>query len=179
MMVTTNDVTSITQTSAVCGGYVTVYSGASVTARGVCWSTSNQNPTINDNSTTDGTGSGYFTSYISGLTQNTTYYVRAYVISNEGTADGGTKQFTTTKLEYRISEGGVVATSAGGFFYDAGGPNGVYSDNEHYIMTFTSNQGANTKIQMTFTMFSTFSADYLMIYDGMNTSAPLIGSARL
>ncbi|MBQ6771389.1 MAG: T9SS type A sorting domain-containing protein [Bacteroidales bacterium] len=175
--VTTSDVTYITQTSANCGGYVTAYNGATVTARGVCWSTTNQNPTISGSHTTEGTGAGGFTSSLIGLSQNTTYYVRAYATCSGGTVYGETKQFKTTKLSYRISEGGVVATSAGGYFYDSGGPNGWYNNNEHYIMTFMSNQGAGTKIRMTFTEFGTmYNEDYLIIYDGMNTSAPLIGT---
>ena len=176
--VTTNNVSYITQTSATCGGYVTVYySGTTVTERGVCWSTSNQSPTLTDNHTSSGSGSGNFTSNLTGLTQNTTYYVRAYATSSEGTVYGQTKQFTTTKFEYRISEGGVVATSAGGYFYDSGGPDEEYGNNEQYIMTFKPNMGAGTKIKMTFTEYYTeYWGDYLVIYDGMNTSAPMIGT---
>ncbi|MBQ6083149.1 MAG: hypothetical protein IJK92_02175 [Bacteroidales bacterium] len=92
--VTTNDVSSITTTTAICGGNVTSDGGASVTARGVCWSTS-QNPTTSGNHTTDGNGTGTFTSSITGLTENTTYYVRAYATNSEGTSYGTQKTFTT------------------------------------------------------------------------------------
>ena len=92
--VTTNAVTNATQTTATCGGNVTSDGGTSVTARGVCWSTS-QNPTIADSHTTDGTGTGVFTSYITGLSSNTTYYVRAYATNSEGTAYGEQRTFTT------------------------------------------------------------------------------------
>ena len=50
--VTTGDVTDITTTTAICGGNVTADGGAAVTARGVCWSTT-QNPTTSDSKTTD------------------------------------------------------------------------------------------------------------------------------
>jgi uncharacterized protein (TIGR02145 family) len=60
----------------------------------VCWST-NQTPTISDNKTTDGTGAGNFVSSISGLTANTTYYVRAYATNSNGTAYGSVMSFTT------------------------------------------------------------------------------------
>ncbi|MCR4681227.1 MAG: T9SS type A sorting domain-containing protein, partial [Bacteroidales bacterium] len=76
-MVTTNTITSITTNSATCGGDVTSNGASSVTARGVCWSTS-QNPTVSESYTTDGSGTGSFTSNITGLTTGTTYYVRAY-----------------------------------------------------------------------------------------------------
>ena len=69
--VSTNNVTSITTNSAVCRGNVTSEGNLDVTSRGVCWSTS-PNPTINDNKTTNGTGTGNFTSNITGLTDNTT-----------------------------------------------------------------------------------------------------------
>lgn len=93
-IVTTADVTDITQTTAVSGGNVTDDGGASVTARGVCWSTS-QNPTISDNHTFDGNGTGSFTSNLTNLTANTTYYVRAYATNENGTSYGEQKSFTT------------------------------------------------------------------------------------
>ena len=93
-IVTTADVTDITQNTAVSGGNVTDDGGAAVTARGVCWSTS-QNPTISDNHTSDGNGTGSFTSNLTNLTANTTYYVRAYATNENGTSYGEQKSFTT------------------------------------------------------------------------------------
>ena len=92
--VTTSLVSEVATTSATCGGEVTVDGGASVIARGVCWSTS-QNPTVNDSHTTDGSGMGSFTSNITGLAANTTYYVRAYATNSAGTAYGEEVTFTT------------------------------------------------------------------------------------
>ena len=93
-IVTTADVTDITQTTAVSGGNITDDGGAAVTARGVCWSTS-QNPTVSDNHTSDGNGTGSFTSNLTNLTANTTYYVRAYATNENGTSYGEQKSFTT------------------------------------------------------------------------------------
>src|SRR5690554_5025131 len=84
-VLSTTAITDITQTTAKSGGNITSDGGATVTVRGVCWST-NQTPTISDNKTTDGTGAGNFVSSISGLTANTTYYVRAYATNSNGTA---------------------------------------------------------------------------------------------
>ena len=95
--VTTANSTNITLVSATSGGNVTNEGYSSVTARGVCWSTS-QNPTIADNKTTDGAGTGNFTSNITGLTQETTYYVRAYATNGVGTAYGEQKNFTTLSV---------------------------------------------------------------------------------
>ena len=92
--VITGAVSYVTETTAMCGGNVTADGGANVTARGVCWSTS-QNPTINNSHTTDGSGTGSFTSNLTGLTAGTTYYVRAYATNSEGTAYGSQVTFTT------------------------------------------------------------------------------------
>jgi hypothetical protein len=92
--VTTTAITNIDKTTATGGGNVTADGGADVTARGICWSTS-QNPTISGSHTTDGTGTGIFTSAMTGLTANTTYYVRAYATNSAGTAYGEEVSFTT------------------------------------------------------------------------------------
>ncbi|MBR4535393.1 MAG: T9SS type A sorting domain-containing protein [Bacteroidales bacterium] len=92
-IVTTNTITSITANSATCGGDVTSNGASSVTARGVCWSTS-QNPTVSESYTTDGSGTGSFTSNITGLTTGTTYYVRAYATNSAGTSYGEQRSFT-------------------------------------------------------------------------------------
>lgn len=92
----TNDVSEITDSSAKCGGVVTTNSDVTITARGVCWSTS-QNPTINDSHTSDGQGLGVFSSTLSGLTSDTPYYIKAYAtISDGSTFYGDLKTFTTT-----------------------------------------------------------------------------------
>ena len=98
-VVSTNEVTAVTDTTATSGGVISSDGGANVTARGVCWSTS-QNPTIADNKTTDGTGTGSFTSAITGLTANTTYYVRAYATNSAGTGYGSEMSFTTLEGKY-------------------------------------------------------------------------------
>lgn len=95
--VTTASITAILATSATGGGNVTATGGCAVTARGVCWSTST-NPTISNSHTTDGSGTGSFTSSITGLTPNTTYYVRAYATNSAGTAYGSQVSFTTDNL---------------------------------------------------------------------------------
>ena len=100
--VITNDVANITTTTASCGGNVTSDGGSSVTARGVCWSTSH-NPTINNSLTSNGTGTGNFTSNLTGLSPNTTYYVRAYATNGVGTAYGEERTFTTTCNSVTVS----------------------------------------------------------------------------
>ena len=122
--VTTSPVTGITPTTATSGGNVTIGGGAIVTAHGVCWST-NQNPTIVDNNSADGTGIGVFTSSITGLTQGTTYYVRAYAINSIGTSYGIQVSFTTLGLPAVVTATvtditPTTATSGGNVTADGG-----------------------------------------------------------
>ncbi|MEI7830052.1 MAG: FISUMP domain-containing protein [Prolixibacteraceae bacterium] len=92
--ITTTSTSSITSTSATLGGNISSDGGTAVTARGVCWSTATA-PTIANTKTSDGTGTGSFTSSISGLTAGTTYYVRSYATNSAGTAYGNEVSFTT------------------------------------------------------------------------------------
>ena len=92
--VMTDDVTNIGTHSATCGGNVTNDGYSTVTARGICWSTT-QSPTISDSYTSDGTGTGAFTSAITDLESGLTYYVRAYATNSAGTAYGNEISFTT------------------------------------------------------------------------------------
>lgn len=94
--VSTVNITNITEYDAVCGGIVIDDGGASVTARGVCYGT-NINPTIGNTHTLDGIGVGSFVSVLSGLTPNTTYYIRAYATNSVGTSYGEQKTFVTAK----------------------------------------------------------------------------------
>jgi uncharacterized protein (TIGR02145 family) len=91
---TTDFVSNITANSATCGGNVTDDGGAPVTARGVCWSIS-QNPTVNGSHTNDDIGTGSFSSHLTGLNGNITYYIRAYATNVVGTAYGGQVSFIT------------------------------------------------------------------------------------
>ena len=98
--VTTNSVTNITTNSATCGGNVTSGNGT-VTARGICWSETSE-PKINNlysEESNNGTGTGSFTSALTNLKANTTYYVRAYATNEAGTSYGEVKNFKTLEEE--------------------------------------------------------------------------------
>lgn len=97
--VTTSAATATGYTTATCGGNVTSAGTFPVTARGVCWSTSGT-PTTSSSKTTDGSGTGAFTSNMTGLQDNTTYTVRAYAISEAGPAYGEPRSVTTPKKVY-------------------------------------------------------------------------------
>jgi uncharacterized protein (TIGR02145 family) len=91
----TSTVSAVTTTTASSGGNITSDGGSSITARGVCWSTS-QNPTVAlSTKTSNGMGTGSFTSSIIGLSPNTLYFLRAYATNSAGTAYGNQISFTS------------------------------------------------------------------------------------
>jgi|GEM_PF-2440166 len=123
---TTSSATAITSVSAFSGGNVTSDGGISVTARGVCWSKST-NPTIFDSKTSDGTGTGSFSSTILGLSPGTTYWVRAYATNAVGTSYGENSSFTTLALPSVATSAVTVisstaATGGGNVSNDGGAP---------------------------------------------------------
>jgi len=116
-VVTTASVTVITETTATSGGEVTDEGGVNVTARGVCWGTTT-GPTVDlTTKTSDGTGVGAFVSSVTGLTQGTLYYLRAYATNQYGTSYGSETSFTTASstdapIAVTGAAGAVASTSA-------------------------------------------------------------------
>ena len=104
--VTTNEVTSISYTSAACGGDAPFSGGAAISAKGLCYGLT-EHPTINDNVIPGGAGVGSFIVNLTGLTANTTYYVRAYATNSVGTNYGEERVFST--LSYAIPTVAAVA----------------------------------------------------------------------
>jgi len=98
VILTTTDVTAITQTSAVSGGYISPGIRATITAKGVCWAQA-ADPTPADNFTSDGAGDGSYISNLKGLQPGTEYYFRAYAIAGKDTIYGRNIAFTTMDYE--------------------------------------------------------------------------------
>lgn len=123
--ITTSAISSVTTTSAISGGNISVDGGSSITARGVCWSTS-INPTIDlTTKTISGIGIGNFGCVISGLTAGTTYHVRAYATNVVGTAYGADISFTTLTIPTITTNAissitSTSATSGGNISIDGG-----------------------------------------------------------
>jgi uncharacterized protein (TIGR02145 family) len=92
--VSTNSIGSVTYNSAIVYGDVTSSGTSTVTSRGVAYATSTQ-PTVSNHTATSGSGTGSFTSNLTNLTPNTTYYVRAFATSNAGTSYGNQLSFKT------------------------------------------------------------------------------------
>ncbi len=93
-VVSTTIVSEIAQTSAKCSSNIEKDGGAKVTERGICWNTV-ENPLIENNKVSGGTGIGDFTIDLSNLTPNTTYYIRAYASNIVGTSYGKQVIFKT------------------------------------------------------------------------------------
>ena len=109
--------------------------GASVTARGVVWSTSTAPDISLPTKTSNGTGTGTFTSSLTGLTSNTQYYVRAYATNSVGTAYGDQFSFTTTSLSLGdLHGGGIVA-----YLFLPGDP-GYVAGQDHGLIVATEDQ---------------------------------------
>ena len=126
--VTTSEPMLITAISAMGGGEVTVNDGTYILMKGLCWAT-HENPTTSDDFYQEaGSGEGSITLSMTNLNISTTYYVRAYTVTPNGTFYGDEKTFLTcngipiltTSVVTNI--GGITAT-CGGNITDNGGLN--------------------------------------------------------
>lgn len=93
-IVTINSIGSITHNSAIVNSTIETNGGATITERGVVYSTV-PNPTLANNKVVSGSGAGTYNTTISGLTGNSDYYVRAYATNASGTTYSVQSQFTT------------------------------------------------------------------------------------
>lgn len=92
--VITETITAITHNSAVGGGNVTESGGATVTDRGIVYSTT-PDPSFTDSVVTSRRGLGSFIAQMTGLEPLTTYYVKAYAINTAGVSFGEQVEFAT------------------------------------------------------------------------------------
>ena len=89
----TAEVTAITSDNAISGGR-TIGETQTVKEFGICWAKTD-NPTVSDNHNIGAGDATSFACYATGLSSSTTYYVRAYATTSEGTVYGQSRQFTT------------------------------------------------------------------------------------
>ncbi|RKR81618.1 NHL repeat-containing protein [Mucilaginibacter gracilis] len=106
--------------------FYTVVSGngnASITEVGVCYSTTNQTPTISDTKKANSLDSVSYVSILTGLKPNTTYYLRGYITDNGGTGYGNVITFKTPTTTYATTA--TVSTFAGSTSATGGLVNGT------------------------------------------------------
>ncbi len=111
--VTTDSASSVASTSVTLGGNVTADGAATVTERGIVYSTSNTTPTTSDTKIAIGSGTGTFSQSVTGLAASTTYYVRAYAINSAGTSYGSAITVTTLPPAPVISSGATASGTYG------------------------------------------------------------------
>lgn len=113
--VTISNATNITEEGFDIGGSIISTGGLSINSYGHCWSTY-ENPTINDSKNNLGqrSGTGSFTSNISGLKANTTYYVRAFAENDEGISYSQQMKVTTLESYGDKWDGNIASSFAGG-----------------------------------------------------------------
>jgi hypothetical protein len=164
-VLTTTEVSTITQIAATIGGEIISDGGSTITARGICWNTSTA-PTTSNYKTINGNGLGSFMGTLSGLTANTKYYVRAYATNDKGTTYGNELNFTTsispTIAIGQTYEGGII------FYIDDSG--------QHGLVAAPSDQGTvnwgcdGTSIAGTSTALGTGLANTIAIVNKCSTS---------
>ena len=124
-VVQTDSVINISGVSATAIGTVTDGGGTTLVFGGICWSTQH-NPSLSDNYISSGIGVNSFSSQLTGLMPNTTYYVRAFATNNAGTVYGAELTFTTlitlpsVTTEKVVATSGTAATSGGNVLSDGG-----------------------------------------------------------
>ena len=122
---TTISASAVTTSSAASGGNISSDGNMPVTARGTCWNTS-ANPTTANSLTSDGTGTGTFSSSLTGLTPGTIYYVKAYATNSVGTAYGNQVTFTTPPSDpTSVSASATTIFIGSSTELTAGGPQGT------------------------------------------------------
>lgn len=110
--ITTIPINNITASSAYSGGNITDNGGATVTERGIVFSSVNTVPTLSDTKRTSGSGSGSYSLQINGLSSGQQYYVRAYAITTAGVSYGNVVSFRTLSIPQNVLTTDVIINSS-------------------------------------------------------------------
>jgi uncharacterized protein (TIGR02145 family) len=129
-VVGTVSINSVAANSAICVGFISDDGGAAVTECGLCWSTDSM-PDLDDNYSTVDIVSDIFTDSITNLTENTTYYVRAYATNSQGTAYGNQIKFTSAEAQVFPE---VISVSISGLASNGAQVNGSINNSGNYTV---------------------------------------------
>jgi len=137
--VTTTEPADITGVRASVSGIVTIGEGNHVFVSGVCWSTEEM-PTVDDNHKADDLDADSLSVMLYGLAPSTTYYVRAYAVTDYGLVYGNQQSFTTLDWNsptgaidglFSVSENQQVYFSQGNLQYQASTNTWRFADNQY------------------------------------------------
>lgn len=95
-VVETVSLTDITKTSANVLSEVTYEGTNNITEQGIVWNTTGSPTTTDNKRASSSTGIGTYSLSMTGLSENTTYYVRSYAINASGVVYGNELSFTTS-----------------------------------------------------------------------------------
>ncbi len=181
--ISTNDSSDLTINSVTIGGNISDNGGNSITTRGVVYSSTNMDPELGSadviNQSDALVGLGSYSLELTGLSNSTTYYYKAYGINNTGTYYGEVKQFTTygpvVISTSNINSVTINSALLGGVISDTGGATieergMVYSSidstpeiGETGVAKEINNSGLNTFLE-TITSLETFTTYYARAY---------------
>lgn len=110
-VITITGPSNITSNSAIIQGSILSDGNGSILSKGVSWSI-NPNPDISDNKTNEGTGTNEFSSQLTNLEANTTYFARTYVENEIGFSYSDEISFTTVaSCSSNIFNGSVILST--------------------------------------------------------------------
>ena len=148
-MVTTASVSqfNFTNATAVGGGEVTSDGGDPVTERGIYYGTTPNPATTGTKLVASSAGTGSFTCTMTGLVEETTYYVCAYATNGQGTSYGNEKSFSYNPPStgainglFSVSATQQVYFSQGNLQYQASTNTWKFADNQYdYVGSANSN----------------------------------------
>ncbi|MBQ5958063.1 MAG: fibronectin type III domain-containing protein [Bacteroidales bacterium] len=154
--VTTLTPTDITAVSAVVGCDVTVEQGNHIFARGLCWGME-PNLTLDGDHIAGETVAGEQNFTLDGLTPNTTYYVRSYMVCDKGLVYGSELSFVTYREDtaptgainglFTVNnQGNQVYFSQGNLQYigSASSPYWQFAENQWEVLGTITGQNSNS-----------------------------------
>lgn len=130
---------TFTSTTAIVNGTINSNGNTPITQSGVCYSTS-PNPTINSSKTTDGKASGSWSSNISGLLPNVTYYARAYAVNSAGESYGNEVTFKTLPAPEVCS---ITSVTNGVWYSMVTSGSKTYNSGSNFSIRFNASPGYN------------------------------------
>ena len=149
--VTTLPVSSLTKGIATLGGRLISQGQSAITSCGICWSLTNETPTLYNAESAELTltPGGTFTGQLSGLKGGRTYYIRAYATNAEGTSYGETivqRMPSIFSIQPRNFPGAARVPGTSAWFataergYLLGGDIGPYYSADLYYYNVTTNE---------------------------------------